>query len=246
MHRSFLRFFLAIAFVAPVAGVAHAQDDGTAKGVNPKDNITKFDVILKSDVLERDVRIRSLSFKYDRALGPNWGVQMEVPLIRFESPGLDDSGLGDLQFRARYVTTIGAISYLAAGELIAPTASGDALGLGQWQLNPVVGAVFAVSRYAFVYAGYKHLWSFAGDDERPDVNASQPRVLAAYTSPQGWWVLGDLKYTRDHEARLDALDSEAEVGTMLSPTTAISLRVGTSSLDSPRLSTISLNARVIF
>ena len=68
MHRSFLRFFLAIAFVAPVAGVAHAQDDGTAKGVNPKDNITKFDVILKSDVLEGDVRIRSLSFKYDRAL----------------------------------------------------------------------------------------------------------------------------------------------------------------------------------
>jgi hypothetical protein len=235
-----------MALGASVAGVAHAQDDGTAKGVNPKDNITKFDLILKSDVLERDVRIRSLSFKYDRALGSNWGAQMEVPLIRFESPMLDDTGLGDLQFRARYVTTIGAVSYLAAGELIAPTASGDALGLGKWQLNPVVGAVFAVSRHAFVYAGYKHLWSFAGDDERADVNASQPRVLAAYTSPAGWWVLGDLKYTRDHEARLDALDSEAEVGTMLSPTTAISLRLGTSSLDSTRLSTISLNGRIIF
>jgi hypothetical protein len=246
MHGTSVGYVLAIALVAPVAGVAYAQEDGTAKGVNPKDNITKFDVILKNDVLERDVRIRSLSFKYDRALGPNWGAQMELPLIRFESPMLDDSGLGDLQFRARYVTTIGAISYLAAGELIAPTASGDALGLGKWQLNPVVGAVFAISRHAFVYAGYKHLWSFAGDDERPDVNASQPRVLAAYTSPKGWWVLGDLKYTRDHEAKLDTLDSEAEVGTMLSPTTAISMRVGTSSLDSARLSTISLNARLIF
>jgi hypothetical protein len=246
MPRTYLGHVLTIALVAPVAGVAHARDDGTAKGVNPKDNITKFDVILKSDVLERDVRIRSLSFKYDRALGPNWGAQMEVPLIRFESPMLDDSGLGDLQVRARYVTTSGAVSYLAAGELVAPTASGDALGLGKWQLNPVIGAVFAVSRNAFVYAGYKHLWSFAGDDERPDVNASQPRVLAAYTAPQGWWVLGDLKYTRDHEVRLETLDSEAEVGTMLSPTTAISLRLGTSSLDSARLSTISLNGRIIF
>ncbi len=144
------------------------------------------------------------------------------------------------------VTAIGAFSYLAVGKLIAPTASSDALGLDKWQLNPVFGADFAVSRRAFVCPGYKHLWSFAGDDGRTGVSASQPCMLAAYTSPRAWWVLGNPKYTRDNQAGLDVLDSEAEIGTMLSPTTAISLRMSTSSLDSPRLSKVGLNGRIIF
>ncbi|MCC7547268.1 MAG: hypothetical protein IT532_05850 [Burkholderiales bacterium] len=239
-----------IAMIASVTLLADAsgqeQDDQTPKGVNPKDNITKIDLIYSREAFEGDVRIHSLSFRFDRALDARWGANIELPLLRFEAPGLTESGMGDAQFRLRYVNSQGLLAYIAAAELIAPTAGDDVLGSGKWQVNPVVGAVLALSQTAFVYAGYKHIWSIAGDNDRPDIDQSQPRLLAAITSHKGWWVLGDLKYTRDHEARTNLLDMEAEAGTMLSPSMAIAARVGTSALDSTRDSKLSVNFRYIF
>jgi hypothetical protein len=165
-----------------LATPAIAQEDSQPRGVNPKDNITKLDLVYTHDDFRDDVQIDSLAFKYDRALSPNWGFKIEVPLLNFDAPGLSESGIGDASFRARYVETRGRISYLGGGELVLPTASEDVLGAGKWQLNPIVGAVLGLSQTAFVYAGYKHLLSFAGDGDRPDINASQPRLLGAITS----------------------------------------------------------------
>ena len=55
-------------------------------------------------------------------------------------------------------------------EAVAPTASHDALGLGKWQLNPVVGFVYSFTPTTFLYMGYKHLYSVGGDSARPDIN----------------------------------------------------------------------------
>jgi hypothetical protein len=233
------------AVVALLTLPAPAQGQGAPRGVNPKDNITKIDVIYTHDELEGDVSIDSLALKYDRALGPNWGMNIELPVVDFSAPGLGETGLGDTNVRLRYVENRGRIAWIGGIEAVAPTASEDVLGTGKWQLNPTGGMVLALSQTAFVFLGYKHILSIAGDDHRADLDQSQPRVLGAVTSPAGWWVLGDLKYTHDWENDSDTLDIEGEYGRMLSPQMALSLRAGTATLDSTKEYKVSLNWRYI-
>lgn len=241
-----LRFLCAALTTASFAAPGHAQQDNTPKGVNPRDNITKVDLIYRNEASAGGVRVNAMALKFDRALTAEVGANIEIPIVRLSSPGATDSGLGDTEMRLRYVKNDGAISWIAAAEVVTPTASSDLLGSGKWQLNPGFGAVYAVSKTTFVYAGYKHLMSVGGDSARPDINRSQPRVLAAITSPRGWWVLGDLKFTRDHKAGTDGLDIEAEAGRMLTRDIGVSARIGTSALDSPRNRMLSLNLRHLF
>lgn len=102
---------------------------------------------------------------------------MEVPLIRVDTGARTFSGVGDIALRARNVQSDGPWSTLLAAEVVLPTASDDALGSGKWQINPAGGVVYALSQTSFVFAGYRHILSVAGDDDRPDISDMQPRVL---------------------------------------------------------------------
>ncbi|MBK6927265.1 MAG: hypothetical protein IPH15_06810 [Comamonadaceae bacterium] len=241
-----LQFTTAALLLAGLALPAQARDEEIARGVNPKDNISKVDLIYKRDNMTGDASVQSLSFKYDQALNADWGVNLELPTVKYSSPLLNEAGLGDVQFRIRKVTNFEQGALILGAEAVAPTASHDALGLGKWQLNPVVGFVYSFTPMTFLYMGYKHLYSVGGDSARPDINMSQPRMLLAYTSPKGWWVLGDLKYTRDHNSRNDLLDCELEVGQMLTHNMALSARIGAPRLDTTRTFGFSLNGRYIF
>jgi hypothetical protein len=236
----------ALAFALSCLAVPAPASDSAPRGVNPKDNLNKLELIYKGERLDGSVRTDALAFKFDRALTPLFGVNAELPVLRFSAPGARESGLGDLQLRLRYNLQLGAVTVIPGVELVAPTASEDVLGTGKWQVNPVLGAVLPLSPTTFVFGAYKHLRSVAGDDARPDIDASQPRLIAAKVSPAGWWLLGDLKYTRDHGTRLEVLDAELEVGQMLSANMGVSARVGTSWLDSARNATFGLNFRLIF
>lgn len=245
----------AVVVVTAAAPVA-AQDasSGIAKGVNPKDNISKVELLYKYDDLDLEQGTHSLTAKYDKALSSNWAFNVEVPLVTYHGFGRDDAGLGDVQARLRYVTTLCRWSLLGGAELVAPTASQDTLGRGMWQANPVFGAVYAFSQTTFAFAGYKHLFSFAGESDRADINESQPRLLLAYTAPQGWWMLGDAKYTKSWECtrtssgcdRLETLDTEIELGQMMSRSTGVWIRAGTSFLDSSRDFGLNIGIRNIF
>lgn len=227
---------------------AYAQSSGeSAPGVNPKDNITKVEVLHKYDHFDLGGSINSLTFKYDKALDKNWGFNAELPFVTFQGFGVEDAGLGDLQARVRYVTTMGQLSLLGGAELVMPTASDDVLGRGKWQANPVIGAVYMFSQTTFMFAGYKHFFSFAGDENRSDISESQPRLILGYTDPKGWWLLGDTKYTKSWESDdLETLDAEAEFGQMIGPATGMWVRAGTSFLDSDRDFGINLGLRNIF
>lgn len=227
------------------ACVAAAQDT-TPRGVNPRENLSKLELIYRGDALDGSQRIDAYTVKYDRALTPLLGANVEVPIVRFSSPFLGETGLADVLLRVRYNVQVGAVTVIPGLEVVVPTASADVLGQGKWQLNPVIGAVTPLSPSAFVFVGYKHLYSVAGDDARRDVNASQPRFLVARLSPKGWWLLADAKYTHDWGTKLDTLDVELEAGQMLSASMGISARIGTSAMDSARNSTIGLNLRFIF
>lgn len=244
----------AAGLLLPVSVTVHAQETAgpadaqqTAPGVNPKDNITKAEVIIQYNNLEGGFDAATLAFKYDLAFNSNWGANVELPVTHFSGPGLNATDIGDLNLRARNVQTSGRISLLSAVELVVPTAGSEFTGTGRWQINPVVGAVYAFDQQTFAFAGYKHYFSFAGEDSRDEINRSEVRALLARLFANATWTLADLKYTSSHTgAEPQTLDFEIEYGSMISSSTALSGRIGTSFLDSNRDFGFSINIRRIF
>jgi hypothetical protein len=64
-----------------------------------------------------------------------------------------------------------------------PTATDGALGSGKWGGGPTL---VALKQRGAVTAGLlvNHIWSFAGESQRPSVNSSFIQPFAAYTSPR--------------------------------------------------------------
>lgn len=228
------------------AGIASATDAGGAPGVNPKDLVTKLDLIFKRDVFDGGVAIHSWTLKYDRPLSASLGVAIELPYAEFRQAGRMVGGMAESKFKLRHVATQGRISWVAGGEVVVPTETDPLLGSGTWQVNPSVGAVHALSPTVFTFAGVQRFQSVDHDRGRDPVRQNQLRLLAARVSPAGWWLLGDTKLTRDLIADADLLDVEVEVGRMLSRSTALSLRAGTSGADSTRDFGVVANFRVLF
>lgn len=62
-----------------------------------------------------------------------------------------------------------------------PTASEDLLGTGQWAAGPTVVAL--QQQGPWTYGGLaNHLWTYAGDDDRPDVNATFLNPFVSYVT----------------------------------------------------------------
>lgn len=226
-----------------------AQDSGSgvAPGVNPKDNITKTEVIFNHASFDGGVDVATFALKFDYAFSSSWGGNIEIPVSRFSAPGIGKTGVGDIALRVRNVQTFGRTSILSAVEIVTPTAADDLLGTGRLQFNPVIGGVYAFSDMNFGFLGYKHYFSVGGDDTRPEINRSEIRGLMAWLSPKGRWALLDAKYSKSHTGTQDeTLDFEVELGTMLSSSVALSGRLGTSFLDSTRDVGFSVNLRKIW
>ena len=229
----------------PCLARAEGAEAGGAPGVNPKDLVTKVDLIFKRDVFDGGVGINSWTFKYDRPLTSNFGIAVELPYAEFRRAGDIVGGMAESKFKMRYVNTQGRVSWVAGGEIVIPTETDPLLGSGTWQVNPSVGAVYAVSPTIFTFAGIQRFQSVDRDSGRLPVRQNQARFLAARVSPAGWWLLGDAKVTRDLVADADLLDLEVELGRMLNRTTALSVRAGTSGLDSARSSGVVVNLRFL-
>ena len=224
----------ALALAAFAAMPALAQDEGTPKGVNPKDLVTKIDVIARRDAFEGGIKLDSLTLKYDRGLNEKWGIAIEVPLARFSAPGLSESGTAESKVKFRRVANRPWGAWMLGGEFVLPTDSKRSLGSGKWQVNPSAGVVVSLTPTVFAFAGYQHFFSVAGRDDAPTINQSQPRVIVAKTSAAGWWLMADLKYTVDHETSAKTFDTELEAGRMISRDWALSMRLIESGIDSTR------------
>lgn len=220
--------------VAAVCTTVSAQESGSPKGVNPKDVVTKVDVIVRRDRFEGGVTLDSLTAKYDVGLNERWALAIEVPLAKFSAPGVSESGLSESKLKLRRVENTEWGALIGGAEFVLPTNRADALGSGKWQFNPSVGAVFSLSPTVFAFTGYQHFWSVAGSDFAARINQSQPRLLVAKTSPAGWWLMGDFKYTLDHETHGKTVDTEFEAGMMVARDWALSVRLIKSGLDSQR------------
>jgi hypothetical protein len=110
-----------------------------------------------------------------------------VPVIDAESPGpgIDDaSGLGDVVqsffFSPKEPTAGGWI--LAAGPvLLWPSATDDLLGSEKWGAGPTALALKQENGWTYGVLA-NHIWSYAGEDDRGEVNATFLQPFVSFTT----------------------------------------------------------------
>ncbi len=156
------------------------------------------------------------------SIGRDWNLVTRtiVPIIAPESPttgGREESGLGDviesLFFSPKAPTASGWIWGVGPAFLF-PTASEDELGSDRWAAGPT--AVVLKQENGWTYGALaNHLWSFAGDDDRPDVNATflQP-FLSFTTQSHTTWTL-NTESTYDWERSQWTVPIQGQVSQLL-------------------------------
>jgi hypothetical protein len=223
-------FWTILAVVFATQAVTRAEDEAsTVKGVNPADNLTKFELLPKYAVLDddSDTSIFTTTLKYDRAIQGIYGVNMELPVGSFDSPYRDDVGVGDLNLRGRVQFRAERWTFITGLEAVLPVASEDTLGSGKYQLNPVAVAVYPFSASTFAAFAAKQLFSVAGDSDRADIVQGQYRVILAHTTSTGGWYLFDPQlWVNYDDGGATHFAPEVEVGQMVGRQTGIWLRGG--------------------
>ena len=126
-------------------------------------------------------------------VGEDWNLitRTIVPVVHQDdiSPGSGTQfGLGDINlslfFSPKQPTTSG-LMWGAGPVLLLPTATDSRLGGKKWGAGPAaVGLVLRGPWTVGMLAN--HVWSFAGDDDRPDISNTFMQPFVAYTWPSAW------------------------------------------------------------
>ncbi len=137
-----------------------------------------------------DMTANQTMFRYAQPLGP-FIVRATLPIALQSMPGMSPtSGLGDFSMFAIYKFKSGKPgTEIGIGpQIVIPTATND-LGQGKWQAGLSALAYFAGNPH--FQAGTLLQWqaSFAGDDNRADVNMITTQLF-------GMWQLGGGTYLR--------------------------------------------------
>ena len=125
-------------------------------------------------------------------------------------PQVGDSefGLGDLTpeffFSPRKPIVLGHGRSLVWGTGPAfqlPTATDEVLGTGKWSAGPGF-VVFSSDEPRHITTGFLvlNLWSFAGDEDRANVNAMTLQPFLNYNLPKGWYLTTSPLITANWEA----------------------------------------------
>lgn len=118
------------------------------------------------------------------------------------APGVgSQSGLGDivqsLFFSPKAPTASGWI-WGAGPVLLLPTGTETLLSADKWGAGPTAVALRQQGPWTYG-ALANHIWSFAGDDSRADINATFLQPFLSYTTPQAWTFALNTESTYDWE-----------------------------------------------
>jgi hypothetical protein len=140
------------------------------------------------------------------SLNEDWNLisRTIVPLIDQDDifPGAGgQSGLGDIVqsvFFSPVEPTAGGWIWGVGPALLLPTATDELLGADKWGIGPT--AVALRQQGPWTYGGLvNHLVSFAGDDDRSDINATFLQPFVSYTTPNAWTFTLQTESTYDWE-----------------------------------------------
>ena len=189
---------LAMAAITGASGQAAADDADLAKQLsNPIASLISV----------------PFQFNYDSGFGPDDGyratlnIQPVIPISLNDDwnlisrtilpivtqddiagPSGSQSGLGDITqslFFSPKAAGPGGIIWGAGPVFLVPTATDDLLGTGKWGAGPTGVALKQAGPWTFGMLA-NHIWSFAGDGDRSDVNSTFMQPFLSYTTPDAW------------------------------------------------------------
>lgn len=206
------RAALLAAALATLAGVAQAADEPSVSDVaqanNPLASATAFNVhnYYLGELTGTDEPGNQFWLRVAKPFSigeTKWLMRASLPVNTYPvPPALDhETGLGDLNAFAAYLIDVGnpAISF-GVGPLISiPTATKDATGSGKWAAG-IVNILFNATSPKFQY-GYLLTWqaSFAGGDDRADVNVAAFQPILIYQLGGGTYLRSTPIVTYDFE-----------------------------------------------
>jgi hypothetical protein len=141
------------------------------------------------------------------SLNDKWNVisRTILPLISQDDifPGAGDQfGLGDVVqsvfFSPKAPTASGWIWGIGPVFLL-PTATDNLLGGEKWGGGPTGVALKQSGPWTYGTL-FNHIWSFAGDSHRNDINASFVQPFLSYTTPKAWTFVINTESTYDWES----------------------------------------------
>jgi hypothetical protein len=83
-----------------------------------------------------------------------------------------------------------------------PTATDKQLGSEKWSAGPT-GVVLVQPKWGTYGGLVRHLWSFAGDDDRASVNQTLIEPFLNYNLDKGWYLIADIIITANWQADSD-------------------------------------------
>jgi hypothetical protein len=189
----------ALLLITLLSAAASAQEnaDAAAQANNPLANMTAFNLhnYYIGEQTETGENANQFWLRYARpfSLGGDWLMRASLPINSFptSSTGGTETGLGDLNVFAAYLFDTGnpAISFGFGPQINVPTATKDSLGSEKWSAG-FANVLFDARSKKYQW-GYLLTWmaSFAGNEDRADVNT------AAF-QPFGMLQLGKGRYLR--------------------------------------------------
>jgi hypothetical protein len=186
-----------------VAGAADAQDsaqsvaDAAAQANNPLANMTalNFQNYYIGRVTETGEDANQFWVRFAQPFSvakTNWIMRASLPVNTYPNlmDGGHETGLGDFNIFAAYLIDTGnpAVSFGIGPQLTMPTATKDELGSEKWSAG-VANVLFNANSRRFQY-GYLLTWqaSFAGNDDRSNVNMGAFQPFAMYQLGGGWYL----------------------------------------------------------
>ena len=184
--------------MAAMTSLPLQAEESDAQANNPLANFTAFNIhnYYIGEVTGTDKSANQVWMRYAKpfSLGDsNWLFRASLPLNSYPEGlvGGTETELGDLNLFAAYMIDVGNpdISFGIGPQLTLPTSTGGLLDSDKYSAG-LVNVLFNAESKVFQY-GYLLSWqgSFAGDDDKPDVN------LGAF-QPFMFWQLGGGTYLR--------------------------------------------------
>lgn len=186
-----------LASSAEVQGAPDQAHDASAQANNPLANMTAFNLqdYYIGEVTDFDNDANQFWFRFATPFSigsTDWLLRASLPVNTFPTPpsGATTTGIGDINLFAAYLFDTGnpSVSFGVGPQLTAPSATEDEVGSEKWSVG-LVNVLFDGTSTKFQY-GYLLSWqgSFAGEDEREDVNVAAFQPFAFYQLGGGTYL----------------------------------------------------------